>query len=392
MPKLTICIPTHNRQYWCKKTVEGIIKSLKGDVELLIVDGSDNGECLISFVEQLNDDRVRLVPPTGEFLPMMDNWNRAIKECKGEWISFIGDDDFIAPDIIDFIEMVEKKYQNVDALGWNRIPYDWPENRNNYKATPIPATYDLYPVNNKILQENYCRFVQNGQVPFGIYHAAVKRTLVDKMRNRFGPKDFEYPVVDFEFTCKILFEASTMVFSQRPLSVAGASKKSNSSGTTSLERKNYILKKFEDEHDVALNAPDFPFPSSISFKSTVANTLRWFLTNHDVEVNTEGWEENFVLACARETHQSVSREWFDDLCNQYKPILETWHGGKYAHLFDPVYTEVTQMKLDLVGCYNDMLHVDKFIANCQTPAEFYEVVQNFMVPVEKIGIKFKDAA
>jgi glycosyltransferase involved in cell wall biosynthesis len=190
MPKLTICIPTYNRQFWCKKTVEGIIASLKGDVELLIVDGSDNGECLKSFVEQLNDDRVRLVPPTGEFLPMMDNWNRAIKECKGEWISLIGDDDFIAPDIIDFIEMVEKTYKNVDALGWNRIPYDWPENRNNYKATPIPATYDLFPVNNKILQENYCRFVQDGQVPFGIYHAAVKRTLVDKNAASFWTKGF----------------------------------------------------------------------------------------------------------------------------------------------------------------------------------------------------------
>ena len=58
MPKVSVIIPTYNRQYIIVKTVESVLDQSKQDLEVIVVDdgSSDNTR---GVVESLNDSRVR---------------------------------------------------------------------------------------------------------------------------------------------------------------------------------------------------------------------------------------------------------------------------------------------------------------------------------------------
>ncbi|MCY0152189.1 hypothetical protein OEG86_07985 [Hoeflea alexandrii] len=60
MTRLTICIPTRNRQRYAMDAARHMLASKRDDFEILIGDNSDDAAPLASFVAEMNDSRAAL--------------------------------------------------------------------------------------------------------------------------------------------------------------------------------------------------------------------------------------------------------------------------------------------------------------------------------------------
>lgn len=90
--KLSIVIPTYNSSKVIKRALDSIVNQTMQDFEVLVMDGAstDNtGEIVASY----NDDRIKFYsePDKGIY----DAMNKGIAKAQGEWLYFIGSDDWL---------------------------------------------------------------------------------------------------------------------------------------------------------------------------------------------------------------------------------------------------------------------------------------------------------
>ncbi|MBO7432858.1 MAG: glycosyltransferase [Salinivirgaceae bacterium] len=90
--KLSIIIPTFNSERLIKRCLESIVCQTMRDFEVLVMDGvsTDNtGEIVKSY----NDERIKFYsePDKGIY----DAMNKGIAKAQGEWLYFIGSDDWL---------------------------------------------------------------------------------------------------------------------------------------------------------------------------------------------------------------------------------------------------------------------------------------------------------
>lgn len=124
MPILSVIIPTHNRAHYAVPTIRSVL-SASADIEVVVTDTSD--EDLISPQLQTEPgwSRVRLVRP-GEPLSVVDNFNVGLANATGDYLAFLGDDDFVTPKIIDLVQWARQ--QQVDAIQLTfPVLYYWPD-------------------------------------------------------------------------------------------------------------------------------------------------------------------------------------------------------------------------------------------------------------------------
>lgn len=90
--KLSIVIPTYNSSKVIKRALDSIVNQTMQDFEVLVMDGAstDNtGEIVASY----NDERIKFYsePDKGIY----DAMNKGIAKAHGEWLYFIGSDDWL---------------------------------------------------------------------------------------------------------------------------------------------------------------------------------------------------------------------------------------------------------------------------------------------------------
>ena len=105
MPVVSICIPTYNRKYHLRETLESVFAQTYRDFEVIIVDdGSSDG------TEQMLKDtgydlRYYWQPNGGDAAAR----NKLIELAYGRYISFIDSDDLLLPDAIERMKTVVKR-------------------------------------------------------------------------------------------------------------------------------------------------------------------------------------------------------------------------------------------------------------------------------------------
>lgn len=110
-PLVTIIMPTYNRAHYISETIRSIQAQTYTNWELFIMDdGSEDNTKAV--VMSLNDERIRYyndgrIGITGILK------NKAIRESKGEFITFMDSDDLLAPHKLD--AQVKALLQNPDA-------------------------------------------------------------------------------------------------------------------------------------------------------------------------------------------------------------------------------------------------------------------------------------
>lgn len=391
MVYLTICLPTRNRQAYCIQTIEAIAEATGDDFEVIVSDNSDDPAPLADyFANTLKDPRFRLIAPGPAVLSMVDNWERVLSEAQGRWISVIGDDDYIDPRVTGLLRRCEVLYRDVEAVNWDCMTFQWPDNRPAPTLATIPLASSFQRQDLEATGERLFAWSERKRRPsagVGIYHGAVRKTLMERIKARFGGRYFEHPIVDWDNTCKVVAEAKTAVHCERPFSVLGASLASNSASIQSRKVMEQRLDAFkrESESSISLDQPFFPFAmvdAGSSLCLSIATLTAWFCENYNVPA--PGFGENFAAAAMDECKHSFSQAEYDAKVSCFARGFKEWQGGKWAHLFKPAPFKAPRTVNELSGVSDETLHIRESAITPETPAEFYRFGENAIVGVEPL--------
>lgn len=114
MPKFSVLLPTHNRLDLAKNAVETVRRQTYSNWELIISDNCSTDD-VCSYAKSLNDPRVVYIR-SDEFLPVTENWNKALNASTGEYVIMLGDDDGLTPGYFERVLDVMRTLGEPDFL------------------------------------------------------------------------------------------------------------------------------------------------------------------------------------------------------------------------------------------------------------------------------------
>lgn len=98
---ISIIIPTYNSERTIKRCLDSIVEQTFADWEVLLMDGVSKDNTL-EIARSYNDSRIRIYsePDKGIY----DAMNKGIKKSKGEWLYFLGSDDYLyTPSVLELM-------------------------------------------------------------------------------------------------------------------------------------------------------------------------------------------------------------------------------------------------------------------------------------------------
>lgn len=244
-PSLSICIPTKNRQYYCKHAIDTILKNPQDDFELIIQDNSDE-DTLSAFVSNIKDTRLKYFY-TKEPMASNDNMSLSIERSSGDYVCMIGDDDTILPGIFEAVSYMKKN--SLDSLCPAYLPsYMWPKNTSKTDGTLLVSRkkyineFQVVDIKLKLtkLFESGVIDYQQYQLP-RVYHGVIKREVLNKIYNRVGSY-FRGLSPDIYSTVALSSLVSKHLVMNKAISIAGACPQS----TTALSSDNEHCGELKD--------------------------------------------------------------------------------------------------------------------------------------------------
>jgi len=123
-PLLSIIIPTKNRYSYLNNLVISLSGFTSSEFEVVIQDNSENNEQFVDFLGILNDSRIKYFYERNS-LSIIENSEFAVKNSLGKYLCFIGDDDGVIEEIIEFVSWM--KINTVDSAVCHTPKYYWPD-------------------------------------------------------------------------------------------------------------------------------------------------------------------------------------------------------------------------------------------------------------------------
>lgn len=248
-PILSLLIPTRNRPELIEVAVSFYLRSPREDIELVVADASDeHAEVKEKLLPWRGDSRLRILDHSpkrlGKVQSMRENWTRGILSCRGRWIAVVGDDDVCDPNLAYFLETIERRLPEAEAVSWLAIQF-----RHGLPVPEMPAKiplgYETMVIDSKGHLERQISWPRDDQLPeFGatIYHGALHRRLIAKIRSERKGAIFRFGVIDWDMAWTATHYTNAFVAAKRPFTIMGHSEKSNSAG---VRRHSARIRAFE---------------------------------------------------------------------------------------------------------------------------------------------------
>lgn len=234
MPLLSIIIPTKNRYNTLLPVLETLLNHIQGDDYEIVVQDNSTTDVAIGKqkINALGNGKVKYFY-TEAPLSVTDNTNLAISNGKGDYFTFIGDDDLVSPYILQIVGfMVEK---GVECLISSRGNYYWPdvfiakEYAYHYPAAllcPIQPSFDIELKQSDIEMEKVLHDggVNTLMLP-SLYHGIVKRFILETIKEKFGVY-VPGASPDIALSTALCCVITTYGYMNYPVTITGASKNS----------------------------------------------------------------------------------------------------------------------------------------------------------------------
>jgi glycosyltransferase involved in cell wall biosynthesis len=140
-PLVSIIIPTFNSERTVSRAIESILRQTLADYEVLVMDAVSNDKTL-QIVHDFNDRRVKVWCEKDEGI--FDAMNKGIRKASGEWIYFLGSDDYLIDESVLENVFVNTDVSEIDFVYGNVHSVDYGEN--------YDGEFDIA----KILSKNIC--------------------------------------------------------------------------------------------------------------------------------------------------------------------------------------------------------------------------------------------
>jgi hypothetical protein len=377
MTLLSICIPVLAPDVALAGTVRQMLQSRRDDFEILIADFAGDSETGLSgLTADLNDARLRLIAPAsdGTAAQAMDLslcWNRIIPEIRGAWITFINPSDYADPDICEVIRAVLKRVPEADALSWGRACYVPPAQPAGRDIAKIATGSSLtLPEQTDMMRS---QFYWDGATTrpgchFGVWHGAVRRDLLERTREAFSGVYFEQAAPETDSICKTVMLTRRAVFWERPLSVQCAV------GGQRPAAADQDMTPYSD----------FPFTVDTGIAAAVALSIEAFKRRYGIEL--DGWEDNFIKACAHDCETATTGEQFHARKAAYAKAIADWRGKRALAGFKPEFKRNPKFPR-FQGVKDGHLHFNMAMDDTQTAGDFYRLIDAMLFPVHLLDDK-----
>jgi hypothetical protein len=326
---------------------------------------------------------------------MMGNWERVVSAATGRWVSVIGDDDYLDPELAALILNIERKDGKADALAWTGLNYIWPTKGSPVRQVSASLSTRMFKFDKAALMRKAFQWEGAAMVPlcgFSIYHGAHSRRLLDKIRKLGRGRYFEFPVIDYENAFKAILLGDNFYHSSRPFSVLGVCPLSNSSAAGSLKAQDRVQAEFNRELGWNLDEDpllaDTPFRPSQGITGCVFAVQHWLSKKY--QMPHDGYELNFIRAMEANCRLYPDRESFEITAERYRAAIALWQGGKYLAEFQPVYrereTSAPRQEMYVGVTDKDELYFPDAIAGVTTPAALFRVVEAALARPADLGM------
>jgi hypothetical protein len=122
-PRYSIVVPTRQRHQTLLACLRTIVEQPHDDYEIVVADNASSPETR-EICESFRSPKLRHVR-CDEPLSMSDNWERALAAARGEWVTFLGDDDGLMPYALPEFDVLTS-VPGVRAIRWQYAIYTWP--------------------------------------------------------------------------------------------------------------------------------------------------------------------------------------------------------------------------------------------------------------------------
>lgn len=256
-PRYSIVVPTRERHATLRACLRTIVEQPHDDFEIIVADNASGPETR-EVCESFRSPKLRHVR-CAEPLSMNDNWERALAAARGEWVTFLGDDDGLMPYALPEFDVLTA-VRGVQAIRWQYAIYTWP-------CMALAAEADRL----QMVRSTTARFVDwrealslmlrvGGSPTPMIYYGLIHRSLIAKARRTGRVFDGFSP--DYYSGALFAHLAGRFLSTDVPLCVAGLSGRSNGVAHMRPEKTagNTIAREFARLNDRAGVAchPDLP--------------------------------------------------------------------------------------------------------------------------------------
>jgi len=226
-PLVSVIIPVKKKVEVFQSTLNTVLSQDYQSLQV-VVSSNGNSDKVFNLVASLNDPRIKHVkpPPNQSF---SDDWNFALDEADGEYVTVLGDDDGMIPGAISYaMEALLKN--NLPALTWLKINYSWPDhvfeiNQNTIEGTSAPYL-------NVFKAKKALELLANFKIGYNrlpcIYNSIIRKELTDAVKQRsYNNKFFGGIIPDVYSAVALATVIEEYLYASFPLTVNGASNKSS---------------------------------------------------------------------------------------------------------------------------------------------------------------------
>lgn len=383
MPLLSIIIPTHERAQYAIPTIQALLHGLPKSAEIVVSDTSAEDRISGALGEDSKNARLTLVRP-GRSMNVVEHFNFALGHAKGDYLCFIGDDDFVLPDLIDIAAWAKKRSIEAIKLSFP-AHYYWPDFRHRARGDYYGGTVQISKFSGTVVQIDAAKAMQEAAKNLGsgvgdmprAYAGLVSREVIERINGKHG-SIFGGVSPDIYSAALISAEASSTYYVDFPIIVPGSSGASTagqsaSGGHVGKLRENAHIGAFAELDWDPLIPEFYSVPTVWSFSLMSASNsvaaLRSFAEYGRLYVRCLIWHWPYH----RETFSSMSRyrSSFGLLA-----LLKTMIRGLFQEvgwvsrkLFDRLELKLNSQRITVIENVADSAHAISVLSLIVTPAE-----------------------
>jgi hypothetical protein len=241
-PRFSVVVPTRERAETLRFTLQTCLDQDFDDYEVVVCD-NHSSPATRAVVESFAAPRLKYLRAPRP-LSMSDNWELAVGQAAGEYVTVLGDDDGLLAHALPELDRLVRR-TGARAVRWSVVFYTWPnvalEGEGNYLALHLCRelhTVEAVPAMAGVIASRGCY----SYLPM-LYNAVIHRDLLAELRARAGRLFANnYPDVYSGFALGYL--AGTYVAVSLPMSVCGISGRSNGVATLLLRRPSAVAEEF----------------------------------------------------------------------------------------------------------------------------------------------------
>jgi glycosyltransferase involved in cell wall biosynthesis len=241
-PRFSVVIPTRERADTLRWSLRTVLEQDFDSYEVVVCDNCSS-PATREVVEAADSPNVRYVRAPRP-LAMSANWELAVGEARGEYITVLGDDDGLMPFALREADNLIHRHRP-PALHWLRGLYTWPT-----IATPKDANFLHLPLTRFVLERDareqiaaVVRFRSGADALPMVYNALIHRDVIARHREQAG-KVFPNAYPDIYSGIGLAYVAGRFLSVGLPLNIAGLSGNSNGMAILVVDSNNPIADEF----------------------------------------------------------------------------------------------------------------------------------------------------